>query len=72
INDPISALDYAKSQNIELTITNFHFEKTPVYLVFRKDSQELADIINAALEKAIKDGKISALSIQYFGIDQTK
>ena len=72
INDPISALDYAKSQNIELTITNFHFEKNPVYLVFRKDSQELADIINAALEKAIKDGKIAALSIQYFGIDQTK
>lgn len=72
INDPIIALDYAKSQNIQLTITSFHFEKNPVYLVFRKDSQELADMVNIALEKAIKDGKISALSIKYFGIDQTK
>lgn len=72
INDPISALDYAKSQNIELTVTNFRFEKTPIYLVFRKDSQELAQIINNALEKAIKDGAISKLSIKYFGIDQTK
>ncbi len=72
INDPISAIDYAKTQGIKLNITNFVFEKTPVYIVLRKDSKELADIINKALEEAIIDGKISQLSIKYFGIDQTK
>lgn len=72
VNDPISALDYARTQKVELTITDFHFEKTPIYLVFRKDSQDLANVIDLALEQAIKDGKISELSIKYFGIDQTK
>lgn len=72
INDPASALDYAKSQGIQLHITDFSFEKIPIYLVFRKDSKELAEILSEALEKAIQDGKISELSIKYFGVDQTK
>ncbi len=72
INDPISAIDYAKSQGVKLNITDFIFEKTPVYIVFRKDSKQLANMIDKALDKAIKDGKISELSIKYFGIDQTK
>ena len=72
INDPIAVIDYAKSQNIEVKVTNFVFEKNPVFFVFRKDSIDLVNIFNKALEEAINDGKISELSIKYFGIDQTK
>ncbi|EAL5963973.1 transporter substrate-binding domain-containing protein [Campylobacter jejuni] len=72
INDPVAVLEYAKAQNIDVKITDFVFEKTPVFFVFRKNSQELAKIIDQALAKAIADGKISQLSIRYFGIDLTK
>ncbi|RDU73391.1 hypothetical protein CQA66_01630 [Helicobacter aurati] len=72
INDPASAADYAKSQHVQLTVTDFAFEKIPVYFIFRKDSKRLAQTLNEALEQALRDGKISELSIKYFGVDQTK
>ena len=72
INDPVSALDQAKSQNIDLSVTDFYFEKVPVYFVFRKDSKELVQAFDEALDKAIQDGRISEISMKYFGIDQTK
>ncbi|MCH5336499.1 MAG: transporter substrate-binding domain-containing protein [Campylobacter sp.] len=72
VNDPIAVIDYAKAQNIKVRPSEFAFEKVPVYFVFRKDSTELANLIDEALEKAIKDGKISELSIKYFGVDQSQ
>lgn len=72
VNDPIAVIDYAKAQNIKVKPSEFAFEKVPVYFVFRKDSTELANLIDEALEKAIKDGKISELSIKYFGVDQSQ
>ncbi len=72
VNDPVAVLEYAKAQNINVKITDFVFEKTPVFFVFRKDSEKLVKIIDEALAKAIAEGKISQLSVKYFGIDLTK
>ncbi|STQ86685.1 amino acid ABC transporter substrate-binding protein [Helicobacter muridarum] len=72
INDPASAVDYAKSQGVYIKVTDFVFEKIPIYFIFRKDSIELSKTIDQALERAIQDGKISEISIKYFGVDQTK
>ena len=67
VNNPIAAQDYAKAQHITISVAKFHFEKVPVYLIFRKDSANLAKIVDKAMEKALKEGKIAALQAQYFG-----
>lgn len=72
VNNPIAASDYAKAQKIKLHISEFYFEKVPVFLLFRKDSEKLKRILDEALDKALKDGKITALSIKYFGVDLSK
>ncbi|WP_276883717.1 transporter substrate-binding domain-containing protein [Campylobacter cuniculorum] len=72
VNDPIAIVDYAKAQNIKVKPSAFVFEKVPVYFVFRKDSKKLANLVDEALEKAIKEGKISELSLKYFGVDQSQ
>lgn len=69
INDPISTLDFAKAQNVQVYPTDVVLEKTPIYFVFRKDSAHLLQVFDQALEKALKDGKISELSVRYFGKD---
>lgn len=72
VNNPIAASDYAKAQNITLHISEFYFEKVPVFLLFRKDSENLKQALDEALEKALKEGKISQLSLKYFGLDLSK
>lgn len=72
VNNPIAAQDYAKAQNIDINVSPLYFEKVPVYLLFRKDSLYLARIVDEALNKALDDGKISELSLQYFGVDLSK
>ncbi|WP_334098038.1 substrate-binding periplasmic protein [Helicobacter typhlonius] len=67
VNNPIAAQDYAKAQKITITPAKFYFEKVPVYLIYRKDSAKLAKIIDKAMEKAVKNGKIATLQAQYFG-----
>ena len=65
INDPIAANDLIKSQNIDIRVTDFYFEKVPIYFIFTNEF--LADKFNTALHKAIKDGKIDELIESYFG-----
>lgn len=72
INDPIAARDYAKAQNVGIRVTDFYFEKVPIYLIFRKDSKELAKQFDVALQQAIKDGKIVTLAKEYFGEEYAK
>lgn len=67
VNDPVAALDYAKAQNVKINPTKVILEETPIYFVFRKDSQNLADEFDTALKKAIKDGKVIKLIKEYFG-----
>ena len=69
INDPISTLDFAKAQNVQVYPTDVVLEKTPIYFVFRKDSAHLLQVFDEALNQALKDGKISELSVRYFGKD---
>lgn len=69
INDPISSLDYARAQNIHVFPSDIILEKTPIFFIFRKDSEKLAALFDEALEKALRDGKISELSLKYFGSD---
>ncbi|MWV62214.1 transporter substrate-binding domain-containing protein [Helicobacter saguini] len=66
INDPIAALDYAKSQGVKIQTTDFILEKTPIFFIFRKDSKDLADAFDTALQKALDSGKIEALIREYF------
>lgn len=72
INDPIAALDYAKAQNVQIQVTDFYFEKVPIYFLFRKDSQELAMKFDNALQKALSNGDIDRLIIAYFGTEYLK
>lgn len=66
INDPIAALDYAKSQKVSINATDFILEKTPIFFIFRKDSKDLADAFDIALQKALDSGEIEALVRAYF------
>lgn len=72
IGEPISSINIAKAQNIEVKATDVILNKTPVYFVFDKKNVALKDKVSNALKKAIDDGKISQLSIQYFGKDLSK
>ncbi|TQR26720.1 transporter substrate-binding domain-containing protein [Campylobacter sp. MIT 97-5078] len=72
VNDPIASLDYAKAQGVAIKVTEFYFEKVPVFLVFRKNSLALKQELDVALEKALQDGKISELSQRYFGLDLSR
>lgn len=67
INDAVSALGYAKVQGSAVKTTGFYFEKTPVYLLFRKDSQALQQAFDEALKQALQNGKIVELVESYFG-----
>ena len=69
INDPIASQDYARAQNIQVFPSEIVLEKTPIFFIFRKDSEKLAAAFDAALEKALADGKVSVLSLKYFGSD---
>lgn len=72
INDPIAAQDYAKAQNVPIKISDFYFEKVPVYLLFRKDSKALKERVDQALKQALSDGKIRELSLKYFNLDLSR
>ncbi|RDU65360.1 L-cystine-binding protein tcyA [Helicobacter didelphidarum] len=72
IGEPISSVNIAKAQGIELQATDIIIDKTPVFFVFHKDNMELKTRISQALKKAIDDGKLSDLSKKYFQKDLTK
>lgn len=72
IGEPISSINIAKAQNIELEQTDIVLDKTPVFFVFNKGNIVLKDKVSKALKRAIDDGKISALSVKYFGKDLSK
>lgn len=69
INDPISTLDFARAQNIQVYPSDVVLEKTPIFFIFRKDSEKLVKLFDEALERALTEGKIAALSVKYFGSD---
>lgn len=74
LNDPASIVDIVKTQGLELKILDIRAHKSDVFFIFKKEEkyQIIADKIDAALIIAKDSGKLSALSIKFFGIDQSK
>ncbi|RAX54379.1 L-cystine-binding protein tcyA [Helicobacter sp. 16-1353] len=74
LNDPASIIDIVREQNLALKILDERISQSNVYFIFRKEdkSKELIDKIDTALQKAKDSGKLSELSIRFFGIDQSK
>ena len=72
IGEPISSINIAKAQNINLKATDIILDKTPVYFVFNKKDIELKNRVSKALKKAIDSKDLSNLSIKYFKQDLTK
>lgn len=72
IGEPISSVNIAKAQNIDLKATDIIIAKTPVFFVFNKGDEALRERVSNALHKAIESGELSALSKQYFGKDLSK
>lgn len=68
-NNPIAAKNHATAQGFSVFAAPFAFEKTPVFLVFRKDSAALAATMDAALDRALGSGEISRLVERYFGVE---
>ena len=72
IGEPISSINIAKAQNINLKATDIILDKTPVYFVFNKKDVELKERVSKALKKAIDSKELQKLSIKYFGSDLSK
>ena len=74
LNDPASIADIIKEQNLSLKVLDERISQSPVYLVFRKEDSAKALItkIDSAILQAKESGKLSELSMKYFGVDQSK
>lgn len=74
LNDPASITDVIREQNLKLKILEDRISQSNVYFIFRKEekSKEIISKIDAAIQKAKDSGKLSELSIRFFGIDQSK
>ncbi len=74
VNDPIMARDKAEIQGLEIDVVGERIAADPTYFIFRQDEQgkELRDRIDAALDQLIQSGRLSELSIEWFGVDYTK
>jgi ABC-type amino acid transport substrate-binding protein len=74
VNDPTVARDKAKVQGLEVEPVGERLSADPTYFIFKQDDagKALRDKVDAALKKVIDDGSLSALSIEWFGVDYTK
>lgn len=71
LNDPAVAISKAQIQGLDVEPVGERLEETPVFFIFKKDEvgKELRDKIDAALQKLIESGELSALSTEWFGAD---
>lgn len=74
VNDPIVAKEKAEVQNLDVKVVGGRLAEKPTYFIAKQDEQgkELIKKIDAALEKLIADGKLTALSKKYFDEDYSK
>lgn len=74
VNDPAVAQDKAKIQGLNVEAVGERLSADPTYFIFRQDDEgkALKDKVDEALKKAIDDGSLSELSIEWFGNDYTK
>lgn len=74
VNDPIMARDKAEVQGLQIDAAGERIAADPTYFIFKKDEKgrELRDRVDAALAKLIESGRLSELSVEWFGEDYTK
>lgn len=74
VNDPIMAEEKAKVQNLKIKAVGDPIVAVPTYFIAKSDKKgkDIINRIDRALEKLIEDGRLSELSIKYFGKDYTK
>lgn len=72
LNDRLTVGYFTKQRGNLVEIVGEPVTKTPVYLTFRKDSEELKNRINKALAEMKSDGTLAKISEKWFGGDYTK
>lgn len=74
VNDPIVAQEKAEVQGLEIKVVGDRLKEKPTYFIAKQDEEGKALIakIDAALEQLIADGKLTELSLEYFGEDYSK
>jgi L-cystine transport system substrate-binding protein len=74
LNDPVMAQAKAVAQGLDVAPVGVRLSEQPIVFIVKKDAQGkiLRDKLDAALAVVIADGRLSALSKQWFGTDYTK
>lgn len=74
VNDPIVAQEKAAVQDLEVKVVGDRLEAVPTYFIAKQDEKgkEIIERIDAALSTLIEEGRLSELSIEYFGEDYSK
>ena len=73
INDNVTFFDYIKQRpNAPLKIAYTSNEPMPTAALLKKGNAELLEAINKALDELKAEGKISEISMKYFGKDISK
>lgn len=74
LNDPIMAVEKAKAQNLEVQPVGERIAEEPTHFIFKNDDLGLVlkEKIDSALTKLKDDGRLSKLSIDWFGADYSK
>jgi len=73
INDNVTFFDYIKQRpNAPLKIAYTSNEPMPTAAIVKKGNTELLEAINKALDELKAEGKISEISMKYFGKDISK
>ena len=71
LNDPVMAVSKAEIQGLDIVPVGERLEETPVYFIYKKDDagKNIQERIDAALQTLLENGKLSELSIEWFGAD---
>lgn len=74
VNDPIMAKDKAEVQGLNIDVIGERIAADPTYFIFKQDEKgkRLRDRVDTALDQLIESGRLSELSVEWFGDDYTK
>jgi len=70
--DMAVAIDYAAKYPDEYVISSAQLTNEPISICIKKGNTELKDAMQSALDKVIKDGKLSEISVKWLGEDYTQ
>ena len=72
INDRLTVGYFLKQKGDLVELVGDPIQQSPVYFTFRKDSEELREKVNKALEEIKTDGTLGKISEKWFNADYTK